>query len=152
MRMITFSVKGRPLNGRLKSRAAFWMFPNRYSLSRRRERRASIRPPGGSGPGPGRAHPPTQVAGEMRFCLPEPWPASPDGDRGWHACVWFRATHTGADRRFQAGLARNLAPVRTLSEDDPIAIRSRTHPSENTAVRYLYRRAIRRVPVLYFAL
>ena len=34
-----------------------------------------IRPPGGSGPGSGLANRLTRAAGEMRFCLPEPWPA-----------------------------------------------------------------------------
>ena len=82
-----------------------------------------VRPPSGNASGPGRVHPLIRAAGEMHFCLPEPWPESPGDDSGWSAYVWFRATRRGADREFQAGPARNPAPVRTGFEDDPTAIR-----------------------------
>src|SRR3954452_3598034 len=82
----------------------------------------------------------------------EPCSELPGGDPGCCACASSQATHTGEDRRFPVGLARSPAPVRTGSEGDLTATRLRRLPWESSAVHYLYRRAIPRVPGLCFVL
>ena len=93
-----------------------------------------------------------QAAGGRHSCPPGLAPAALRSDSDCRAYAWFRATHKGADHRFQDGPAKSQVPVHTGSGDDPTAVRLSIHPLENTAAHCMFRRVIQKGLDLCFAL